>query len=124
LSRYYPCIWEEYSTIYQGITPVSGRNTPLFIKVLPLYLGGILHYLSRYTPCIWEEYSTICLGIPPVSGGSTPLQTTILRKVQSESNLLKIKHKRGDRSSGPYSRTFNHQLRLGNANLYLTNQFT
>ncbi|XP_023329564.1 uncharacterized protein LOC111702186 [Eurytemora carolleeae] len=52
------------------------------------------------------------IGIPPVSGGSTPLQTAILRKVQSESNLLKIKNKRGDRSSGPYSRTFNHQLRL------------
>ncbi len=49
----------------------------------------------------------------PVST-SQPVQTAILRKVQSESNLLKIKSRRGsDRSSGPYSRAFNHQLRLG-----------
>lgn len=51
------------------------------------------------------------LGIPVST--SQPVQTAILRKVQSESNLLKIKSRRGsDRSSGPYSRAFNHQLRL------------
>ena len=49
------------------------------------------------------------IGIPV----STPTQqpTALLRKVQSESNLLKIKTKR-DRNSAPYSRVFNHQLQL------------
>lgn len=49
------------------------------------------------------------IGIPV----STPPQqpTALLRKVQSESNLLKIKTKR-DRNSAPYSRVFNHQLQL------------
>ena len=40
-----------------------------------------------------------------------PQPTALLRKVQSESNLLKIKTKR-DRNTAPYSRVFNHQLQL------------
>ena len=49
----------------------------------------------------------------PVSGGPQPQPTALLRKVQSESNLLKIKNKR-DRPSAPYSRVSNNHLQLGN----------
>ena len=52
--------------------------------------------------------------VPVSSSGQTP-PTALLRKVQSESNLLKIKTRR-DRPSapGPYSRLSNNHLQLGN----------
>ena len=51
--------------------------------------------------------------VPVSSSGQTP-PTALLRKVQSESNLLKIKTRR-DRPSapGPYSRLSNNHLQLG-----------
>ena len=50
-------------------------------------------------------------GPPGLSTVSQP-PTALLRKVQSESNLLKIKNKR-DRPSAPYSRVSNNHLQLG-----------
>ena len=50
-------------------------------------------------------------GIPGPVTPAPPNPSAILRKVQSESNLLKIKNKR-DRVSAPYTRVFNNQLQL------------
>lgn len=49
-------------------------------------------------------------GIPVSSAQVNP--NSMLRKVQSESNLLKIKSKRPGHSSGPYPRVLNNHLRL------------
>ena len=49
----------------------------------------------------------------PVCSSAPQPPTALLRKVQSESNLLKIKNKR-DRPSAPYSRVSNNHLQLGN----------
>ena len=49
-------------------------------------------------------------GIPVSSAQINP--NSMLRKVQSESNLLKIRPKRPGHASGPYSRAPNSHLRL------------
>ena len=52
-------------------------------------------------------------GIPGPPATAPPPPTALLRKVQSESNLLKIKNKRDRTNAGaPYLRVFNNQLQL------------
>ena len=52
-------------------------------------------------------------GIPGPPAAAPPPPTALLRKVQSESNLLKIKNKRDRAGAGaPYSRAFTTQLSL------------
>ena len=52
-------------------------------------------------------------GIPGPPTAAPPPPTALLRKVQSESNLLKIKNKRERAGAGaPYSRVFTTQLSL------------